>query len=92
MNFRLLGKHQDMVRGHHLNEDMVVIIFFLSLLICDQKHPRGFDFILGHAQTHEQLMLSEAYGWDNRNTIKGLQWDSLGVKDSLKVINRICLA
>lgn len=36
--------------------------------------PRGFDFILSHAQAQEWLMLLEAYGWGDRNTSKGLKW------------------
>jgi hypothetical protein len=28
-----------------------------------------------HAQTQEQLMHLEAYGWNDRNIIKGLKWD-----------------
>lgn len=38
--------------------------------------PRGFDFILSHAQAQAQgqLLLLEAYGLDDRSISEGLKW------------------
>lgn len=74
MNFRRPSKRADMARACHLNEDMVMIMIFLSQPAYMWSKPRGFDFILSHAQAQEWLILLEAYGRGDRNTSKGLKW------------------
>lgn len=51
----------------------MIMMFFQPAYMWSK--PNGFDFIPMHAQTQEQLMHLEAYGWNDRNIIKGLKWD-----------------